>query len=284
MSIHKQRLATLFGRTGLSRLGFGLQVAALSPFIRVVNYHDVPPELAGAFEEQLRFYARHFTPVGWDELVRFRAGGWSSRRPGLIVSFDDGLRSHAEVVAPLLERHGFPGWFLVPTGLLSLPAAEQHPTAVEARVLAPEPPPTDGRVFMTWDQVRELDSQHVIGAHTVSHHRLSASTETGRLRREIFGSKADLEEQLGRDVPVFCWVGGEEDSYSAEAAALITEAGFEVGFMTNNAPLRRSTHMLQVQRTNVEAWDSLALVRFQLSGAMDLLYAPKRRRVVRLTR
>ncbi len=41
---------------------------------------------------------------------------------------------------------------------------------------------------------------------------------------------------------------------------------------------------LQIQRTNLEAAWPLDVVRFQLSGVMDALYAPKRRRVNRLTR
>jgi hypothetical protein len=40
---------------------------------------------------------------------------------------------------------------------------------------------------------------------------------------------------------------------------------------------------LQLQRTNVEADFAPALLRFQISGALDALYAPKRRRVNRLT-
>jgi len=53
--------------------------------------------------------------------------------------------------------------------------------------------------------------------------------------------------------------------------------------MTNNAVITPSTCPLQLQRTNIEAEDPLWLVRFQLSGFMDVFYAGKRRRVNRLT-
>ena len=54
--------------------------------------------------------------------------------------------------------------------------------------------------------------------------------------------------------------------------------------MSNNQLIRPGTDALQLQRTNVEARDAERIVRFQLSGALDAVYWPKRRRVNRLTR
>ena len=81
---------------------------------------------------------------------------------------------------------------------------------------------------------------------------------------------------------IFCWVGGEETSYSSEAAKLISE-NYKYSFMTNNAVIRPGDDPLQLQRTNIEAENPLELVRFQLSGLMDVYYTGKRRRVNRLT-
>jgi hypothetical protein len=64
---------------------------------------------------------------------------------------------------------------------------------------------------------------------------------------------------------------------------LIRAAGFRVSFMTNHAPIRRDTSLLQLQRSNIEGGDPLWLARFQLSGAMDVMYTRKRWRVNRLT-
>lgn len=283
MNPNKRRLAQLMARTGLSRLGHRVQTALLSPFVRVVNYHDVPPSQAEGFERHLRRYARDFTPVGYADLLRLAEGAWRPEKPGLILSFDDGFRSHAEVCAPLLERHGFPGWFFVPTGLVDTPPEAQPAAARAAKITPLDPDARDPRLFLTWDQVRALDAAHVVGCHTVTHRRLAADVPLDVLRHEIAGGKAALEARLGREVPVFCWVGGEAHSYSAQAAALIEAAGFRVSFMTNNAPVRPGTDLLHLQRTNIEARDADWLVEFQLSGLLDLLYTPKRRRIDRLT-
>ena len=78
-------------------------------------------------------------------------------------------------------------------------------------------------------------------------------------------------------------VGGEEWSYSQEAAERIRAVGFGFSFMTNNAVIRPGAELLQVHRTNVEAHFDPALMRLCLSGFYDVLYLPKRRRVNRLT-
>ena len=145
-------------------------------------------------------------------------------------------------------------------------------------------PSHDPRIALTWSEIRDLEKRgHMVGSHTFSHHRLVASTPAEQLREEIAGSKATLERALGHEVSVFCWVGGEEHTYSAEAARVIREAGYRMSFMTNNLVIRPGYNLLQIQRTNIEFANPIALVRFQLSGFMDAFTTPRRRRVVRLT-
>jgi peptidoglycan/xylan/chitin deacetylase (PgdA/CDA1 family) len=281
----KDNLAELLDRTRLGRLLTSVFHAAVGPHVRAVNYHDVPPSQADAFEEQLRFYAEYYRPVGRDDFERFLAGqdiGLTSKQPGLLITFDDGLRSHAEVAAPLLESFGFEGWFMVPSGFVDTPVEAQADFATRQQIsYAPEY--ADARVAMTWDQLRELDAKHVIGCHSESHRRLEANLSAQERAREIEASKSRFEAELGHAMDVFCWVGGEEWSYSAECAAGIREAGYTLSFMTNNAPILPSTNPLQLQRSNIETCMPKAVVRFNLSGLMDVLYRGKRNRVNQLT-
>jgi peptidoglycan/xylan/chitin deacetylase (PgdA/CDA1 family) len=278
----KRALAASFDASGLNRLLLSAWRLRL-PWARALNYHDVPPRLAPAFEEQLRFYARHFVAVGLPELDALRAGRWPHPKPGLLLSFDDGLRSHAEVVAPLLERYGFPGWFMVPVGFVDTPPGEQVAFAREHAIDCDVAPWPDGRIALSWQEIRRLDGRHVICCHTHSHRRLAASLTARDLEHEIVEARSRLEEGLGHPVRAFAWVGGEEWSYSAEAARVIRTAGFELAFMTNNAVIRPGCDPLQMQRTHVEAGFPGPLVRLSLSGFFDVLYAPKRQRVNRLT-
>lgn len=252
-------------------------------YVRVVNYHGTPPASADAFARQIAFYADHFSPVTPGDLERYvRDRRWVAPRPGLIISFDDGLRTNFDVAAPLLERFGFTGWFFVPVGFVDEPVERQAQYARDHMIQAGETP-ADGRVAMSWPELRTLARRHVVGCHTRTHLRLAATVSPARLEDEIVTSRRDLEARLEHPVDSFCWVGGEEHSYSAEAARVVRRAGYRYAFMTNNAPLAASTDPMQIQRTNIEADWPVDVVRFQLSGVMDALYAPKRSRVNKLT-
>lgn len=263
----KRAGAKVFDLVGVNGLAFRLQKAIFSPFVRAVNYHVVPREHAASFEKQLRFYSRHFVSVDRALLGGFLANGeWPHSRPGLILSFDDGHRTHYEVAAPLLEKYNFTGWFFVPVGLMDLGENSSE----------------TGEDPLTLKQLKYLDERHIVGSHSETHCRLGKDVSPERLEAEIGGSKRHLERVLGHTIDTFCWVGGEESSYSREAADLIRD-NYEYSFMTNNAVITTGTNRLQLQRTNIEADDPLSLVRFQLSGLMDLFYASKRRRVNSLT-
>lgn len=262
----KRKIAAVFDATGINSLGFALQRRFLFPFIRIVNYHDVSVDYAANFESHLRYFASRFVNVDESRLRGFLSGeAWTETKPGIILSFDDGLASHAAIVAPLLEKYGLTGWFFVP--------AERVTAGSDVAE----------NCVATLAQIRLLNNNHVIGSHTVTHCRLKNDLPEETLQFEIVESKSILETALEREVNIFCWVGGEEFTYSRAAADIVNQT-YDLGFMTNNSPVRPDTNPMQLQRTNIEAENPLSLVRFQLSGFLDLAYMPKRRRVNRLTR
>lgn len=79
-------------------------------------YHGVPPDgvrgtlHAETFERHIRFLKRHFDILPPLELARQHA---ARRRRSVALTFDDGFRNNAEVVAPILCRHGVPALFFV---------------------------------------------------------------------------------------------------------------------------------------------------------------------------
>lgn len=280
----KAWIAGIASRTGASAALLRAQRITGSRFLRALNYHGVPSAEAGHFEGQLAFYARHFAPVTLMDLFALQAGSWPHDRPGLLLTFDDGLVSHFHIVAPLLEKYGFTGWFLVPTGFVDCPVSERLEWARAHSIGVREDPLSDGRLALSWQELRTLSQRHVIGCHTVDHVRFRSDLAPDVFEHETRAAKRRLEEQLGISAKVFAWVGGEEFSYCRDAAVAIHDAGFEIGFMTNSDLFRPGADLLQIQRTNVESSYSPALVELHLSGLYDLFYRPKRRRVERLTR
>ena len=90
------------------------------PFYHVVSDQALPcilnyPYLnEKEFEQQLDFYLKYFKPVSLEYI-------YENPRPEEKVfhlSFDDGLRSCAEIVAPLLLRKGIPATFFINSGFV----------------------------------------------------------------------------------------------------------------------------------------------------------------------
>jgi peptidoglycan/xylan/chitin deacetylase (PgdA/CDA1 family) len=87
-------------------------------FVRplVLIYHGVPqrgcagPLNATSFAKHMLFLKRHCTFVRPEEYATARG---SLRRPALLLTFDDGLRNNAEVVAPMLRRLHIPAVFFI---------------------------------------------------------------------------------------------------------------------------------------------------------------------------
>ena len=87
-------------------------------------YHYVRPSAAGLpyfpflsladFERQLDDFAESYGFVGREDFVRWAEGGPAPE--GVLLTFDDGLRDHAEFVLPALRARGLFGLFYVSSG------------------------------------------------------------------------------------------------------------------------------------------------------------------------
>jgi len=82
----------------------------------ILVYHGVPRQgaeiTAAVFEQHVRFIVRHFHVVSPAELSKKRKG---TSRITVLLTFDDGFRNHAEVVAPILTKYGVPAVFFIPS-------------------------------------------------------------------------------------------------------------------------------------------------------------------------
>ena len=73
------------------------------------------------FETQLEALTADLQPVEWSQLSAGLPGRCSLPARSFLLTFDDGLREHAEIVLPILERLGLKAVFFVPGCILSKP-------------------------------------------------------------------------------------------------------------------------------------------------------------------
>ncbi|OYV33292.1 MAG: polysaccharide deacetylase [Thiomonas sp. 20-64-5] len=136
---------------------------------------------------------------------------------GVLLTFDDGHASNAELALPLLQQRGLSALFFVTTDFIG-----QRPG------------------FSTWDQVRAL-AQHgmTVGGHGQTHRFLSDLPDNA-LRTELQQSHARLEQELQTSVKQMSFPGGR---YDARCLQLAHETGYSVlhGSEIGTLPARHTT-------------------------------------------
>jgi peptidoglycan/xylan/chitin deacetylase (PgdA/CDA1 family) len=106
-------------RRWAAKIGWRLPLSRLLSERRpvVLTYHGIPAQGlpdevdARAFERQMLFLKTHFDLVSMDSLAM--CGRSLRSRVQVLLTFDDGFRNNAEVVAPILRRNGIPAVFFV---------------------------------------------------------------------------------------------------------------------------------------------------------------------------
>lgn len=128
------------------------------------------------------------------------------------TSWDDGYALDLPL-AEMLARHGAKGTFYVC------------------------PQPQHGQRMLTEAEIRTVSEQFEIGAHTLTHPRLT-SIRPDKARAEIRDSKTWIEGITGKECAMFCYPKGDE---SPAIQAMVKDAGFRGA---------RSTEFLQFDITD----------------------------------
>jgi peptidoglycan/xylan/chitin deacetylase (PgdA/CDA1 family) len=93
-------------------------------------------------------------------------------------------------------------------------------------------------VVMTWDQVRAVARAGMdVESHT-RRHRVLQTLSNDDLRDELAGSRADLEQQLGRPVRAIAYPVGRRIAHHARIREAIAAAGYRIGLSNASGATR----------------------------------------------
>ena len=213
------------------------KLLANDPIIRAVNFHNTSEARAGQYERQLAHYSKFFSSVSENDLEDYlTTGRWRKPKPGLIISVYEGYRNGYDVIAPLLERYRFIGWFFLITGFLNAAAKDQLAYAQSHEIDMETHEYRKGGYALTWERVRELDRKHVIASHARSHTEL-ARLDAATAEREVVGSQEDFEKYLGHKVRAFASLTGPPYGQNPATDRFIAAAGYD--FVFSNFKIQR---------------------------------------------
>ncbi|HTW51595.1 MAG TPA: polysaccharide deacetylase family protein, partial [Stellaceae bacterium] len=177
--------------------------------IPILVYHHVVPDHApgvlyvtpDGFEQHLRFLSDNgYQSVSFADLADSLEYGLPLPERPVILSFDDGWENQFEHGFPLLQKYGFGATFYIVSGYV------------------------DHENFMTTDQLRAMMAAGMtIGCHSHTHPSLPSLGTGARLKDEVAGSKAWLEDHFGIAIDTFAYPYG---AYTAAVAAAVKAADY----------------------------------------------------------
>jgi peptidoglycan/xylan/chitin deacetylase (PgdA/CDA1 family) len=207
------------------------------------NY--VRPEQFDALLASLR--RGGYESISFAQYMAYRAGTGTLPRKPIIITFDDGYRSNAEIAAPLLKKHGFTATIFV------VPSRLGGSNAWDAEEIQ-EP-------LMTAEEILALQAQGFeFGSHTLSHVRLTAASDA-IAAHELRESRERLEELLRRPVRTICYPWAQHDE---RVRRLSREAGYDCGVGIRRRLNRDTTDLMALHRIPVTYLDSTWRVRWDL--------------------
>ena len=220
----------------------------------VLMYHNIgiPPKgakLRGLyvrprmFSFQMWYLKRAgFQVVSLDEMVRFAkedSGKFLKKSGGkrlVSLTFDDGYLDFFENAFPVLKKYGYPATVFVVSGSAGKYNGWDSDTLGVRKTL------------MDWDKIKLISKEGItIGAHTVSHPRLSALSGDG-IVKEVSGSKAEIEERIGKPVDFFCYPYGD---FNDEAVRQVRDSGFLGAVSVNRGFLYKGDDPFKIKRVPV---------------------------------
>jgi len=196
-------------------------------------YHDVLPEYADDLRRHLTTFQGLGSMVSWDDALAVLDGRRELDGPVFCLSFDDGHPTWRDVVVPMLRELQVPATFFLTTSTIG----------------------TD-QDSLTWQDCRDMVAAGFsFGSHTRTHRHLS-EMEDGTAAREIFGSKAEIEDRLGIEITDFAAPYGRPGvDFLDRDVRLAREAGYRSFATTLRAPMRPGDSPMWIQRQGLHpAW------------------------------
>lgn len=225
------------------------------PSLRILTYHSVgirSHEMnvsPNDFKLQMQWLASHY------HVAPLAAAAKTGQ--GIAVTLDDGYRDNLTNAAPILCELGIPATVFIVAGRTGKWLDDERVPSLS--------------MLMNWDEIREIEKRGLtIGAHTLSHRRLSKLSEEEQ-RLEIAEAARLLCENLGHAVEALAYPYGSKADYDKTSMRLARECGFSVAVSNRYGVNRPGDNPWELRRIWVDATDDMPSFQAKVQGRLDLL-------------
>jgi peptidoglycan/xylan/chitin deacetylase (PgdA/CDA1 family) len=230
----------------------------------ILVWHDPDP---ATFERHVQALCRLYSPVPLRALLQAMEEGRMDDLPPkpIVFTLDDGHAGNVHLL-PVIERYQLPVTIflcseIVATGR-AFPFSLGRPAASDG-----EPSPAPLHLPLSEEDIGSM--RHVVDfqSHTASHARLPFCSDEDA-RREIAGSKRDLEQRYGLQVFALAYPNGD---YCDRDIRLVEEAGYLCALTADPGLNGPRTDRYRLRRVTVDDADGVDEVVVKASGVWAVL-------------
>lgn len=234
----------------------------LTPLTRVICFHRVDRESIPSFIKKLLWLKARCNIITLQDLES--QDELKSDRLNVAITFDDGFRDFLTNVFPILTDLKVPATLFVPSGFVGL----DHKKALEfarARIGIP------GEVGLDTTELRCLAQSELvtIGSHGRAHIDLASENSINSLKREIIGSKRDLETIIESEIRYFAYPFGNRWNCNERCFEVLDASGYRMAFTIVPGFNRPNAHRWTMHRDSLSPKMPSFLFRAWLEGAYD---------------
>ncbi|MBI4667953.1 MAG: polysaccharide deacetylase family protein [Elusimicrobia bacterium] len=248
-----------------------------------VVYHHIPNRNWNRFARQIAFIKKEYGFINPHEFAADFKQDRDRGASGVILTFDDGFYSSYQAARAILKEYEIKALYFIPSGFLCAHPGERQKEYIARyffcnRIKAEHIP--DEMRMMSWEDVRWLAREgHTLGAHTISHPRLSEITDQGILCKEIVESGNEIEHHAQVAVEWFAFPFGHVDCINSYVFRFIRERyRFCCSCVRGRNPAGFDPYA--IRRDPIAPNYTCAYIRFLLDDGLGPYYASKARRLL----
>jgi peptidoglycan/xylan/chitin deacetylase (PgdA/CDA1 family) len=217
------------------------------------------------FESEMKYvHDNGYHVIPMSDLLKFLRHEITLPSNSVCITIDDGYKSAIVYAAPILKKYGFPWTFFI------------YPDFITTG---------EGPGAASWNDLLQLQADGVdIESHSMTHpnlklhkqkvkgvwHDFTPDEYAAWLKNETAGSKALLEEKMGKPITCFAYPYGEYNTQVQQAAI---DAGYEAIFTVADNPVHASTNMYSIGRYTITQGVEKNFTAYLRQGALEITKA-----------
>ena len=214
------------------------------------------------FESEMKYiHDNGYHVIPMSDLLKFLHHQISLPSNSVCITIDDGYKSAVVFAAPILKKYGYPWTFFI------------YPDFVTV---------AEGSGAVSWNDLLQLQAEGIdIESHSMTHpnlklhkqkvkgvwHDFTPDEYAAWLNNETAGSKALLEQKMGKPITCFAYPYGE---YNKQVEAAAIAAGYDAIFTVADNPVHPTTDLHSIGRYTITQGVEKNFTAYLHQGALSV--------------